>query len=219
MKDAGRWDWFMDGVRAAIADVPGPAVSMNGAITSSPFKVLVATLISLRTRDQVTGPASERLFALADSPEAMIALGAPAVSAAIFPANFHPTKAERIVEVSRLLIERHAGQVPADMDALLALPGVGPKTANLVLAEGFGIDAICVDTHVHRIPNRVGLIDTRDPVQTEEVLRSRLPLKYWKEINRILVPFGQSVCTPVSPKCSICPLIEGCARRFKGPSR
>lgn len=219
MKEADRWDWFMDRVRAAVADVPGPAVSMNGQITSSPFKVLVATLVSLRTRDQVTGPASERLFALADSPQSMIALGAPAISAAIFPANYHPTKAERIVEVSSLLVERHGGQVPADMDALLALPGVGPKTANLVLAEGFGIDAICVDTHVHRIPNRVGLIDTRDPVMTEDVLRRRLPLKYWKEINRILVPFGQAVCTPVSPKCSTCPLVKGCARRFKGPSR
>jgi len=213
------WDWFMAGVRVAVAGLPELSVTAQGRVTSDPYRVLVATLISLRTRDEVTGAAAERLFALASTPADMVRLGPDAVSRAIFPANYHPTKAARIVEVSRLLLERHGGIVPSSMDELLALPGVGRKTANLVLTEGWDIDAICVDTHVHRIPNRFGLITTRDPAATEAVLRATLPLEYWKEINRILVPFGQSVCTPVSPRCSICPVAARCRRRFDGRSR
>ncbi len=213
------WDWFMDRVRDAVAGSRELSVTAQGRVTGDPYRVLVATLISLRTRDEVTEASAARLFSLASTPAAMVELGAPAVSRAIFPANYHPTKAARIVEVSRLILERHGGQVPSTLDELLALPGVGRKTANLVLSEGWDIDAICVDTHVHRIPNRFGLVATRDPGETEAVLRRRLPLKYWKEINRILVPFGQAVCTPVSPRCSTCPLAGRCGRFFSGPSR
>lgn len=213
------WDWFMGAVRDSVAGVPVPSVTFEGSITRDPYRVLIATLISLRTRDDVTGPAAERLFELADTPAAVVELGPERVSRAIFPANYHPTKAARIVEVSGILIEKHGGVVPADMESLLALPGVGRKTANLVLTEGFDMDAICVDTHVHRIPNRVGLIRTKHATETEMILRRELPVRYWKEINRILVPFGQSICLPVSPRCSMCPLLSGCARQFAGPSR
>jgi len=213
------WDWFMSRVRAAVEGGRELSVTAQGRITSDPYRVLVATLISLRTRDEVTEKAAERLFILADSPRKMVELGVSAVSGAIFPANYYPTKAARIVDVSRLIIERHGGVVPADMGALLALPGVGRKTANLVLTEGFDMDAICVDTHVHRIPNRFGLITTTTPLNTENALRKDLPVVYWKEINRVLVPFGQTVCTPVSPRCSVCPLSSGCLMRFYGPSR
>lgn len=213
------WDWFMSRVRLAVDGTPELSVTAQGRITSDPYRVLVATLISLRTRDEVTGAVARRLFALASDPAAMVELGVDAISRAIFPANYYPTKAERIVGVSRLILDRHGGRVPSSMDELLALPGVGRKTANLVLIEGYDLDAICVDTHVHRIPNRFGLVTTRDPARTEDVLRARLPVEYWKEINRVLVPFGQAVCTPVSPRCSACPLAARCLKRFGGPSR
>ena len=213
------WDWFMSSVRQAVSTAPVPSVTIEGTLTSDPFRVLVATLISLRTRDDVTATASKRLFELADDPAGIVALGFEKVAQAIYPANYQPTKARRIGEVSRILLDKHEGRTPDSMDELLALPGVGRKTANLVLTEGFDVDAICVDTHVHRIPNRVGLSSTRDPVATEMTLRKELPVHYWKKINRILVPFGQITCMPVSPKCSSCILSERCRKDFDGPSR
>ena len=142
-----------------------------------------------------------------------------AIERAIYPAGFYHTKARRLIEIARLLGERHGGAVPATMDELLALPGVGRKTANLVLLLGHGIAALCVDTHVHRISNRLGFVSTRTPAQTEEALRTRLPRPLWWEYNELLVRFGKKVCTPLSPRCSICPARSDCPRDGVGRAR
>jgi endonuclease III len=180
--------------------------------TRDPFRVLVACLISLRTKDAVTAEASARLFGRAERPAAMVRLGAARISRLIYPAGFYNTKARRIVEISRRLARHHGGRVPADREALLALPGVGRKTANLVLGLGFGVPAICVDTHVHRISNRLGLVATRTPEQTEKRLETVLPRSHWIDINDLLVTFGQNVCHPTSPRCSTCVLAGRCPR-------
>ena len=178
----------------------------------SPFRVLVACLLSLRTQDTTTGPAAARLFALADTPQAMRGVPVRTIERAIYPVGFYRTKARVIAELSRALLERFGGAVPDDIDRLLTLNGVGRKTANLVVTLGFGRPGICVDTHVHRISNRLGWVRTRTPDETEAALRARLPRRYWIGINDLLVTFGQNVCTPVSPRCSVCPVRALCPR-------
>jgi endonuclease-3 len=177
-----------------------------------PFQVLIACLISLRTKDEVTGPASRRLFALAGRPEAMLRLRPAQIERAIYPAGFYRTKARTILGVCRDLLDRFGGRVPDDLDALLTLKGVGRKTANLVLNQGFRKPGICVDTHVHRISNRLGLVDTRTPERTEFALRRVLPRRYWIDYNDLLVAFGQNVCKPLSPLCGRCPIERFCPR-------
>jgi endonuclease-3 len=169
-------------------------------------------MISLRTKDDVTTEASERLFARADTPFAVSKLEEKEIAELIYPAGFYATKAKHIKQAAAVLLEKHAGKVPADLDALTALPGVGRKTGNLVLNLGFGIDAICVDTHVHRISNRLGWVETPTPDKTEQELMKVLPKNYWIEINGLLVSFGQRVCTPVSPWCSKCLLENICPK-------
>jgi endonuclease-3 len=203
-------DWMMARVARQLgADAQG----MVERVSSNPFDVLVSTLLSLRTKDETTEPAARRLLGEASGPAELRALPAERIAKLIFPVGFYRRKAEQLREVARLLLERHGGRVPADMDALLALPGVGRKTANLVLSAGFGIPAICVDTHVHRISNRWGYVRTKTPDETEQVLRGKLPAKWWPSVNRMLVLFGKSVCQPVSPRCSECPAAARCARR------
>jgi endonuclease-3 len=180
--------------------------------TRDPFRVLVACVISLRTKDAVTAEASGRLFAVASTPAAVAALPEARIAKLIFPAGFYRTKARQIRAIAHRLLERHGGNVPAGRDALLALPGVGRKTANLVLGLSFGEPAICVDTHVHRISNRLGLVRTKTPAETESVLERVLPRRYWIDINDLLVTFGQTVCHPTSPRCSACPLTGRCPR-------
>ncbi|HQT94566.1 MAG TPA: endonuclease III [Thermoanaerobaculaceae bacterium] len=180
--------------------------------TRDPFRLLVACVISLRTKDAVTAAASARLFAVAATPRAVAALPETRVAKLIFPAGFYNTKARQIREIARRIVAEHGGYVPGDRDALLAFPGVGRKTANLVLGLGFGIPAICVDTHVHRVSNRLGLVRTKTPEQTEYALEEVLPQRYWIEINDLLVTFGQQICQPVSPWCSRCPLAARCPR-------
>jgi endonuclease-3 len=177
-----------------------------------PFRILIACLLSLRTKDETTGPAAERLFALADTPETMLTLTSRQIERVIFPVGFYRTKARVILRVSRELLERFDGKVPPDLDALLTFPGVGRKTANLVVTMGFGLPGICVDTHVHRIANRLGFVRTKTPEQTEWALRTKLPRRHWIESNDLLVSFGQNVCQPISPKCSICPVRRFCRR-------
>jgi endonuclease-3 len=177
-----------------------------------PFKVLVSTVISLRTKDDVTRTSSERLFRLAETPETMVKLEAPAIEKAIYPAGFYRTKAKYILAICSALLRNYGGRVPDELEDLLALPGVGRKTANLVVTLGFGKPGICVDTHVHRIMNRLGYVKTRAPDETERELRAKLPRRYWIEINDLLVSFGQRVCTPVSPFCSRCRLAPLCDR-------
>ncbi len=196
-----------------------PAVTREAEAHHDPFRVLVATLISLRTKDEVTAEASRRLFALANTPEALAALDEADIARAIRPANFYPTKARRIREIASRIARDHGGRVPADLDVLLTFPGVGRKTANLVLAEGHDLPGVCVDTHVHRILNRLGLVRTRTPIETEFALREVLPREYWKPINTSLVSFGQRVCRPQSPHCSRCPLSESCRRVGVGRHR
>lgn len=177
-----------------------------------PFRILIACLLSLRTKDETTGPAAERLFALADTPETMLTLTPRQIERVIFPVGFYRTKARVILRVSRELLERFDGKVPPDLDALLTFRGVGRKTANLVVTMGFGLPGVCVDTHVHRITNRLGFVRTKTPEQTEWALRIKLPRRHWIELNDLLVSFGQNICQPVSPKCSICPVRRVCRR-------
>jgi endonuclease-3 len=174
--------------------------------------VLIACLLSLRTQDTTTGPAAARLFALADTPEAMLRLSARRIERAIYPVGFYRTKARVIRGLCRDLLERFDGRVPDDIDALLTLKGVGRKTANLVVTLGFDKPGICVDTHVHRISNRLGYVRTRTPDETETALRGKLPRRYWIGYNDLLVTFGQNVCAPVAPKCSMCPVASLCPR-------
>jgi len=177
-----------------------------------PFRVLIACLLSLRTKDETTGPAAVRLFALADRPETMRRLPAKQIERAIFPVGFYRTKARVVLGVCRDLLERFEGQVPDDIDRLLTLKGVGRKTANLVVTQGFNKPGICVDIHVHRISNRLGYVKTKNPTETETALRKQLPRRYWIGYNNLFVSFGQNICHPVSPRCSECPVRPRCAR-------
>lgn len=181
--------------------------------TRDPFQILIACLLSLRTKDEVTHAASARLFRLAKTPRAMRTLPRRTTERAIYPVGFYRTKARRIRQICRILLTRFGGRVPDSLETLLTLPGVGRKTANLVIVEGFHQDGICVDTHVHRISNRLGFVNTRTPEQTEMALRQKLPRRYWRDYNELLVGFGQTVCRPTSPWCSRCPVEPLCAKR------
>lgn len=177
-----------------------------------PYEVLVGTVISLRTRDEVTEVSTRRLLAIAPTVECLERLTERKIQDAIYPACFYRNKAHALRAIARILRKEHAGRVPDTMEGLLALPGVGRKTANLVLLLGYGQPALCVDTHVHRISNRIGLVATRGPDQTEAALRERLPRSLWWHYNERMVSFGKAVCTPLSPRCSICPLGRDCDR-------
>ena len=188
------------------------AITVIASERRDPFRVLVACILSLRTQDTTTGPASERLFALAATPEEMLRLTPRQIERAIYPVGFYRTKARMLLGLSRDLLARFGGKVPDDIDALLTLKGVGRKTANLVVTIGYRKPGICVDTHVHRISNRLGYVRTRTPEETEMALRARLPRRYWIGYNDLLVTFGQNLCTPISPKCSVCPVRALCRR-------
>jgi endonuclease III len=207
------------GLAVAAPGRPLPSVSEVARENSDPYRVLVSTMISLRTKDAVTLRASEALLAVAPDPKRLAALTAARIEKLIFPAGFYRTKAKNLRAVARLLLDRHAGAVPSDMDELLTLPGVGRKTGNLVRNLGFGLPGICVDTHVHRISNRMGWVKTRNPTETEQALILVLPERYWISINELLVRYGQAVCTPLSPRCSLCPVADWCARVGVGRSR
>ncbi|MFP4302163.1 MAG: endonuclease III domain-containing protein [Spirochaetaceae bacterium] len=188
------------------------AVGSVAEVRHDPFFVLISTLISLRTKDEVTHAASQRLFSLAASPESLAALPLSTIEEAIYPAGFYRNKARQLKGSARIIAEEHGGRTPETLEELMALPGVGRKTANLVLGLGFGIPAICVDIHVHRISNRLGWIETETPEQSEYALMSLFPREHWIPLNELLVRFGQQQCTPVSPFCSTCPLSEECPK-------
>ena len=189
-----------------------PSVGVIHQRWRDPFRTLISCILSLRTQDKTTRTASMRLFELADTPLKMIGLHEETIRDAIYPVGFYRRKAIVIREVSRDLIDRFAGRVPDTLEELLSLNGVGRKTANLVLTVAYNKPGICVDTHVHRITNRWGLVNTKTPEQTEMALREKLPPEYWIEFNDLLVPFGQNICMPISPFCSICPLYDHCLR-------
>ena len=189
-----------------------PVSAMAGEAVVDPFKILVSTIISARTKDEVTGPATERLFLLAVTPAAMSKLPEERIERAIFPAGFYRTKAKAIRKAARELVDRFGSRVPDTIEELLTLPGVGRKTANLVVTLAHNKAGICVDTHVHRITNRWGYVKTKTPHETEQALRAKLPKKHWIAINTILVMHGQNICKPVSPLCSRCPVRRYCDR-------
>ncbi len=192
--------------------LPDPSVTLVGKRWKSPFLVLISCILSLRTKDQTTLPASERLFALANTPETMIKLTAKEIEKAVYPVGFYKTKAKSILGICKDILEKFDSQVPNDIDILMTMKGVGRKTANLVLTEGFGIPAICVDTHVHRISNRFEYVHTKNPEETEWALRKQLPKKYWIEYNALLVTWGQNICRPISPLCSQCGIEKFCPK-------
>jgi endonuclease-3 len=196
-------------------EAPGwnaPIVSFIAIQTRDPFKTLISCILSLRTKDQTTAVASERLFAHADTPAKMLALSARTLERLIYPVGFYRTKVRVIRGICRDLIDKFHGRVPDEIDELLTLKGVGRKTANLVVTEAFAKPGICVDTHVHRISNRWGLVKTKTPDKTEIALREVLPARHWIEYNGILVAFGQTICHPTSPWCSRCKIAELCPR-------
>ena len=192
--------------------VPAVAVVADQA-SDRPFETLVSTILSLRTKDAVTEQASRRLLFHAPTPEALAALPLRTIEKLIYPVGFYRTKARNLKATCRILLRDHGGKVPRTIEALLALPGVGRKTANLVVTVGFGDYGICVDTHVHRISNRWGYVRTQTPEKTEFALRAKLPRKRWKTYNDLLVTFGQNLCLPVSPWCTRCPVAGFCERR------
>lgn len=209
-------DWETAFARITTAVERDYSASVNRIADSDsrpdPFKVLISTIISLRTRDEVTFAASERLFAVASTPAAVGLLGESGIAERIYPAGFYRTKAGNIVRICSILRERYDGRVPSTIEELTALPGVGRKTANLVLGLGFRIPAICVDIHVHRISNRLRWVSTETPDQTEKALAAIVPERFWIPMNEWLVGFGRQVCTPRSPRCSRCPLSDQCPR-------
>jgi len=179
---------------------------------SDPFFVLISTVMSHRTRDDVTYPAARKLFERFSTPEEMVKAEVNEIETLIKDVGFYRVKSGRIKEISRILLEKYNGKVPDDMEALLELPGVGRKTANCVLAHAFLKDALAVDTHVHRISNRLGLVETKIPEETEIELKKILPQRYWRHINLLLVKLGQNICRPISPRCEICTLNDMCPK-------
>ena len=193
-----------------------PVMDLVAAQTQDPFRVLVGTILSARTKDACTAGACERLFARAKTPAELDALSEKEIAELIFPVGFFNTKAKMLKQLPRVLNEKFGGVLPDTVEALCELPGVGRKTANLVVALGFDKPAICVDVHVHRISNRFGLIKTSTPFETEMKLREILPKRYWKVWNSYIVAFGQTRCSPRKPKCAGCPIATWCSFAVSG---
>jgi endonuclease-3 len=224
------WDGIVGALERWRQDLQArlPSVSTVAEIwRHDPWAVLVSTIISLRTKDAVTLARSKALLEKAPGPVELLALGddastaQEAAAALIYPAGFYRTKASQLMKIAKILLETNGGRVPADMDALLALPGVGRKTANLVLIEAFDMDGVCVDTHVHRICNRarwLGDVPSKHPDDTEMILRRILPRAHWKGLNALLVLYGQRVCKPVRPLCAECVIAAHCGSRPTGDS-
>lgn len=191
--------------------MPMPVVTEIKLTTNKDaYKILISTMLSLRTKDAATRDASIRLFEKAGNPKEMLKLTEDEIAKLIYPVGFYRVKAKNILEVSKIIIEDYNGKVPDEIDELLKLKGVGRKVANLVVTEAFDKDGICVDTHVHRISNRFGYVETKKPEQTEFALRKKLPKKYWRVYNDTLVIYGQNLCKPISPNCDKCSVSKYC---------
>ena len=216
MRDIGEKRSFdihavMSRIREAVRPCPKAALSQlaDEGYTSA-FEQLVACIISVRTFDEVSAVCARNLFRLGRTPEELAALDPGRIDAAISAATYHEVKAQRIHAAARRITDEYHGSLPCDRDILTSFPGVGPKCANLVLATACGQNRISVDTHVHRIANRWGYVDTRRPEQTLYALEGKLPQRYWAQINLLLVPFGKNICTPRLPQCSDCPVLDMC---------
>ncbi len=209
---------LLDIIEEEVKDYRVPVVDLISAQTKDPFKILVATILSARTKDETTAEASTRLFKKADDPESLSRLSEKEISDLIYPVGFYKSKAGYLKKLPEAM-KAFGGKVPDDIDDLVTLPGVGRKTANLVVSTGFGKPGICVDTHVHRIMNIWGYVKTKTPLETEMVLRKKLPKEYWLLVNRVLVAYGQGTCRPVSPHCYRCVIEEFCPQKGVKPRK
>ncbi|MBM4403547.1 MAG: endonuclease III [Candidatus Cloacimonetes bacterium] len=192
--------------------VQTPVVDFIAAKTHDPFKILVATILSARTKDETTTTVVNRLFGVVNTPDDLERISAEDLNAILFPVGFHNAKTQHLKQLPAVLRDRFGGAIPSGIEDLIQLPGVGRKTANLVRAMAFGLPAICVDIHVHRISNRWGYVHTKTPFDTEMTLREILPEKYWLVFNSYVVAFGQNLCTPRKPNCTSCPIYYHCPR-------
>jgi endonuclease-3 len=206
-------------LRREAAKKEAPVVTLIAVTTREPWRVLSSCILSLRTQDGTTAKAAARMFERWPDLRSMADADPKAVEKAIYPVGFYRTKAPQLVEMARRILDEWKGRVPDEIDELLKLKGVGRKTANLVVVAGYSKPGICVDTHVHRITNIWGYVKTKTPEQTELALRAKLPKQYWMEINDLLVSFGQTVCRPLSPKCSECPIEKWCPKLGVGRRR
>ncbi len=195
-REYGRWD--------------APAKRFENAYERTPYTILNSTLLSFRTKDEVTLAAGQRLFALATTPQEMVKLDRETVAEAIYPVGFYNKKAQSILDVARDLLEHHGGEVPDTFEALVRVKGIGPKTANIVLENAFGQKTVAVDTHVHRIVNLLGFVDTAAPEATERALKETLDATELAGLNKLLVSFGQVICRPQKPHCGECPVRQFC---------
>lgn len=211
---------FMDNIGIYLKEMEKTAKRMNAPVlkvedfVTDPFNILLYTLLSSRTKDATTLAAFKRLTNYAgNTPKQISKLNVRKIESLIKPVGFYKTKARHVKEMCKMLDEKFGGSVPQNIKDLLLLPGVGVKTANIVLARAFGKPVIGVDTHVHRISNRIGIINTKTPLESSMALNRIIGKKYRKRFNRVLVGFGQVVCLPVKPKCNICPIRKICFRR------
>jgi endonuclease-3 len=212
-------DRIVTTLREEVRALEVPIVTEISRKRRDPFDVLITTILSLRTKDDVTRGAAIRLLSRAGTPEEILALPEQEIATLIYPVGFYKTKAKTLHTVCRDLIANYGGKVPDDLDELLKLKGVGRKTANLVVTLGFEKPGICVDTHVHRVSNRLGYVATKTPDETEMALRKKLPPEYWIEYNDLLVTWGQNVCRPISPFCSRCAVQPYCKQIGVGKHR
>ncbi len=203
---------YLDMLEDEVASYQVPVVDLLAVQSSDPFRILIATMLSARTKDEVTAVAADRLFIQAPDAARLALLSEDEIAQLIYPVGFYRTKARHLLQTARILQDRYDGVVPRCLEALVKLPGVGRKTANLVLSLAFAVPAICVDTHVHRIMNIWGFVATSTPYDTELALQAKLPQDYWRKVNRLLVAFGQQTCRPVAPHCDRCLLGASCAR-------
>jgi endonuclease-3 len=205
---------ILDGMKKTMVDVNPPRYTalegLHKVQTARPFRILIATILSARTKDENTTKAADKLFKLYGTPQKLAKAKVRDVEKVIKSVGFYHVKSKRIIEVANLILSKYNGKVPADIDKLVDMPGVGRKTANCVLVYAFEKPAIPVDTHVHRISNRLGLVDTKMPEETEMALREKIPKKYWLDINNTFVMYGQNICKPISPMCDVCKIRKTC---------
>jgi len=201
---------ILDRIVALVTPLKPPVQEFENSIRTSPFRILVSVLLSSRTKDPVTRRASENLFAVADTPEKVMEMDESRIADLIFPVGFYKQKAKHVKKLARILHDSHGGEVPDTFDGLTALPGVGRKTANLVIALAFNRPAICVDIHVFRISQRLGWASGKKPEEIEQQLREGFPPEHWNRINQTLVGFGQTICKPISPLCDRCSISAYC---------
>ena len=203
---------ILETLEKGIDTLNAPVITLMAKNHHSPYRLLIATLLSLRTKDETTHVAASKLFSRAPDPPSLLLMDHKEIERLIYPVGFYKKKAKLILKITRILIEKYGGQVPNDEKTLLNLPGVGRKTAMLILGKAFGVPSICVDTHVHRISNRLGLVTSKTPEKTEEILKAIAPKEYWITLNDHFVALGQTICRPTSPKCSICLVAHLCPK-------